>query len=179
MKHNPWITLNSKIVYQNPWIKIREDKVTCPDGNPGIYGVVETVNATGVVALNDKNEIYLVGQYRYPINTYSWEIIEGGGKPGETPLQTIQRELIEEAGLIAEEWTILGNIVHTSNCISDEKAYLYLARGLTEVPRQPDHTEILDVKVVPFSEALSMVHEGEIQDAMSIISILRAERFLR
>ena len=179
MKENPWTTLSSKIVYKNPWISIREDNVTCPDGKPGIYGVVQTVNATGVVAINDNNEIYLVGQYRYPTNTYSWEIIEGGGKPHETPLQTIQRELAEEAGLTALEWQQLGSIVYTSNCITDEKAYLYLARGLKEVPRNPDTTEILEIRVVPFAEAVSMVNEGEIQDAMSIIAILRAERYLK
>lgn len=179
MIENPWTTNDSKVVYENPWIRVREDAVTCPDGTPGIYGVVETPIATGVVALNEKSEIYLVGQYRYPTATYSWEVIEGGSKSAESAIQAAKRELQEEAGIQAEEWIQLGEVVHTSNCITNERGYLYLARGLKEVDKRPDHTEILAIKVVPLTEAVQMVHSGEIKDAMSIIALLRAEKYLK
>jgi len=175
---NPWTTLSSKVLYQNPWIKVREDQVISPGGRPGIYGVVETRIATRVVALTDANEIYLVGQYRYPMGEYSWEIPEGGTDEGEEPIQTAKRELEEEAGLIASDWQQLGGEIHLSNCISAERGFVYIARNLTEVDARPEETEVLQVKKVPFNEALAMVDRGDIKDGMSIIAILRAARAL-
>ena len=175
---NPWKTLSSKIVYQNPWITVREDQVTRPDGKPGIYGVVDTRIATGVVAINDKMEVYLVGQYRYPINQYSWEIIEGGTDGNEKPLDCIKRELKEEAGLVATDWVQLGEEWHLSNCFSSERGFVFLARGLSEVGAEPDGTEVLQVKKMPFAEAIKLVDSGEIKDAVSIVGLLRAERYL-
>lgn len=178
MEENPWKTLGSKQIYTNPWITIREDQVLKPNGEPGIYGVVDTRIATGAVALNERNEIYLVGQYRYPTCMYSWEIPEGGSDPQESALDTIKRELQEEAGIIAQSWTQLGGEVHLSNCFSSERAYLYLARDLSETNTAHEDTEVLKVKKVPFAEALRMVDSGEIVDAMSVIGILRAQRML-
>lgn len=177
-EQNPWKTLGTKKIYTNPWISVREDDVIRPDGSPGIYGVIESKAATGVVALTPQNEIYLVGQYRYPTKNYSWEIVEGGAEAGEQPLHAIQRELQEEAGIKAATWVQLGGVVHLSNCFSAEAAYLYVARDLTAVNRKPDVTEILEVKCVPFSEALRMVDDGLVTDAMSIIAILRAQRLI-
>jgi 8-oxo-dGTP pyrophosphatase MutT (NUDIX family) len=177
--HNPWKTLSTRRIYENPWIQVREDQVLRPDGSPGIYGVVEAKVATGAVALTEKQEVYLVGQYRYPTAHYSWEIIEGGAEPNEAPLSAIKRELREEAGLEAQSWEQLGQEVHLSNCFSAEVAYLYVARDLTAVPRQPDVTEILEVRCVPFAEALHMVDSGEIKDAMSIMALLRVARALK
>ncbi len=179
MSENPWITHSSKVVYQNPWIKVREDDVTCPDGSKGIYGVVEPPIATGVIAINEKNEVYLVGQFRYPNQNYSWEIIEGGAKLSESPLDAAKRELTEEAGLLATEWIELGGVIHTSNCITTEKAYMYLARGLTEVTKNPDSTEILELKVLPFNDVVKMVENSEIQDAISIVAIYRAQKHIK
>lgn len=176
--HNPWRTHSSKTIYSNPWIKLREDQVTCPDGSPGIYSVVEGAVATGALAVDDEGQVVLVGQYRYPTDCYSWEIVAGGAKPGETPMEASQRELQEEVGLVAARWEMLGAPVHTSNCISNETAYLYLARDLHDVPSSPDHTEVLQIKKMPFKAALEAVHRGEITDAMSIIAIMRAERLL-
>jgi len=105
MTQNPWQTKSSRLVYENAWIRVREDQVTCPDGQPGIYGVVETRIATGVIALTPQHEIYLVGQFRYPTGEYSWEIIEGGTEDGEEPLAAAKRELQEEAGLVARTWS--------------------------------------------------------------------------
>lgn len=175
---NPWKTLGSRVVYQNPWITLREDQVIRPDGQPGIYSVVDTRIATGVVALDDQGDVYLVGQYRYPINIYSWEIIEGGTEDGESALQTAERELREEAGLVADSIIPLGADIHLSNCFSSEVAKIFLARGLTHVPSQPDGTEVLQLKKVSLGHALRMVEEGEISDAISVIALQRAQRFL-
>jgi len=177
-QENPWKTLGSKLIYKNPWITLREDSVIRPDGNPGIYGVVESKIATGVVALTPDNEVYLIGQYRYPTKHYSWEIVEGGSEPGEDPFDTIQRELQEEAGLVAESWIQLGDEYHLSNCFTAEIGMLYLARGLSVVPVNPDPTEVLTVRKVRFSEAIAMVDSGEIKDGVSIVGLLRAERYL-
>ena len=175
---NPWTTLATRHIYDNPWISVREDQVIRPDGNPGIYGVVTTRTATGVLALTPDDDLYLVGQYRYAIDQYSWEIIEGGGPPEDDPLEIAARELEEEAGLVAREWTRLAGQFHLSNCISSEVAYLYLARDLTATVPNPDPTEVLDVRTVPFASAVDMVVRGEITDAMSVMGILLAARQL-
>ncbi len=173
-EENPWKTLSTQQIYQNSWITVREDQVIRPDGKPGIYGVVETRIATGVIALSESDDIYLVGQYRYPTKMYSWEIIEGGADQGEAPLTAAQRELEEEAGLRASDWRQIGGELHLSNCHSSEIGYIYIARDLTEVPSRPEGTEILQVKKVPFIEALNDVYSGKIVDGMSIMGILLA-----
>lgn len=177
-EENPWKTLQSKVVYSNPWITVREDDVLKPNGEPGIYGVVETRIATGVVALTEDNELYLVGQYRYPTNVYSWEIIEGGADHGEDPLVAAKRELKEEGGLGAKRWETLAENIQLSNCYSSEVCFLYIARDLEDVPSSPEDTEVLQLKKVPFKDAVEMVYSGEITDAVSILGILRAERYL-
>jgi 8-oxo-dGTP pyrophosphatase MutT (NUDIX family) len=173
---NPWQRLGSKIIYTNPWITVREDDVVTPGGTSGIYGVVETRVATGIVAMTDAQEMYLVGQYRYPVDEYSWEIPEGGSDPGEDPIVTAKRELREETGLVATDWEQLGGEVHLSNCFSAERGFLYLARGLSQQAAEPDPTEQLVVKKIPFSECLAMVDRGEIKDSLTIIAVLRVAR---
>jgi len=149
-----------------------------PDGQNGIYGVVETRIATGVVALTPERDVYLVGQYRYPTEMYSWEIIQGGTDKDEDPLVACQRELQEEAGLIAKEWTQLGGEIHLSNCVSSEKGYVYVAEVLSETQASPDGTEVLQIKKVSFEKALRMAQCGEIVDAMSVIAIFLTEKWL-
>ena len=124
-RENPWKRLSSRVVYQNAWITVREDQVIRPDGKPGIYGVVETRIAAGVAAITENRELYLVGQFRYPTNEYSWEIIEGGTDGGESALSGAQRELKEEAGITAAHWEQLGGEIHLTNCHSSEIGVLF------------------------------------------------------
>jgi 8-oxo-dGTP pyrophosphatase MutT (NUDIX family) len=178
MTANPWKTKNSKLIYQNKWIKLREDQVITPAGTDGIYSVVETHPAIGIVALSENLETYLVGQYRYPLDIYSWEIPEGGGHPGETPLQSAKRELREETGLQASEWTYL-DMLYTSNCFTNETGHIFLARELIQYSAQPEQTEALQIKKVPFRDAYRMVLDYEIKDAMAIIGIIRTYHWLK
>ena len=175
---NPWKTLSTRHIYSNPWMSVREDQVIRPDGQDGIYGVIDARAATGVVALTPERDIYLVGQYRYPTDVYSWEIIQGGADEDEDPLSACKRELQEEAGLIAETWTPIGGEIHLSNCISSERGYIFVAEGLSETEASPDGTEVLQLKQVPLREAVRMAVSGEIVDAVSIIGILLTEKWL-
>ncbi len=176
-EQSPWTTVSSRSVYANDWIRVREDQVIRPDGESGIYGVVSPVRvATGVVALDDSGNVTLVGQYRYPLGCYSWELPEGGAEPGEAPLEGAKRELREEAGLVAKSWRQLGAKVFLSNCFSDEVGYLFVATDLESVALAPDGTEQLQIRSVPLAEALKEVDSGAITDAMSVIALLRLAR---
>ena len=167
---NPWETVSSRVVYDNPWIRVREDEVVRPDGLPGIYGVVHFKNiAVGVLAV-EGGMLYLVGQFRYPLERYSWEIPEGGCAEGEEPLSAARRELEEETGLRACRWSKMGE-AHLSNSVSDELAVWYLAEELEQGERRPEGTEKLLIRRVSLREALGMVGSGEITDALSIHAI--------
>jgi 8-oxo-dGTP pyrophosphatase MutT (NUDIX family) len=169
---SPWQTLDSRQMYDNAWISVREDSVIRPDGEQGIYGVVHFKNiAIGILAV-EGDFIYLVGQYRYPLEQYSWEIPEGGCPEGEDPLHAAQRELEEEAGLSAEIWEKLGE-AHLSNSVSDELAIWFLATGLTQGEHRPDGTEKLKIRRVAFDEAVKMALTGEITDALSLLAIMQ------
>lgn len=172
---NPWTLLGERTVYDNPWIHVEEHQVLDPKGNPTIYGVVRAKNlAIGILPLDEDYNTWLVGQFRYPLNRYSWEIVEGGGKMGVDPIESGKRELKEETGIEASDWQHLITI-HTSNCIADETAFLYVAKGLTFGEAAPDDNEKLQVAKVPFAEAYQMVLDGEITDSMSVAAILRAQ----
>ena len=167
---NPWRTVSSRQVYENPWISVREDQVVRPDGEPGIYGVVHYKNiAVGVLAVED-DHVYLVGQYRYPLETYSWEIPEGGCPEGEEPLTAARRELREETGLEAKSWRWLGE-AYLSNSVADEYAMWFLATGLVPGEERPEGTEKIRVHHVPLREALAMALDGRITDALSIVAL--------
>jgi 8-oxo-dGTP pyrophosphatase MutT (NUDIX family) len=171
--HNPWKRLSRLTVYENQWIVVHHDQVLRPDGRPGIYGVVHFRNkAVGVLALDAQDRVLLVGQYRYPLDQYSWEIPEGGGSPGESPLTTAQRELREETGYEAGQWRELLRS-HLSNSISDEEAIAYLATDLTPGPARPEGTEQLQVKWVPLAQVMDMIGRGELTDALSVLALQR------
>jgi 8-oxo-dGTP pyrophosphatase MutT (NUDIX family) len=169
---NPWRTRSTRRVYDNDWISVREDEVTRPDGESGIYGVVHYKNtAVGVLAV-EGDSVYLVGQYRYVLDQYSWEIPEGGCPEGEDILRAAQRELEEETGLRAAKWELMGR-AHLSNSVSDELAVWFLATGLTQGEHHPEGTEQINVRRVPFKEVLRMALDGEITDALSLLAIMQ------
>lgn len=173
MTDNPWTRLARRVAYENAWITVWHDDVLRPDGKPGVYGVVHYRNrAVGVVALDEHDRVLLVGQYRYTLDLYSWEVPEGGAAPDEEPLSAAKRELLEETGCSAAHWEELLR-AHLSNSVSDEEAIVYLARGLTEGTADPEGTERLQVRRVPFAEALGLVERGEITDAMSVMGLQR------
>jgi 8-oxo-dGTP pyrophosphatase MutT (NUDIX family) len=168
---SPWRTVSSKQVYDNPWIAVREDRVVRPDGESGIYGVVHFKNiAVGILAIED-DHVYLVGQHRYPLNLYSWEIPEGGCPEGEEPLDAARRELKEETGLEAKHWRRLGE-AYLSNSVADEYAVWFLATGLVPGEQSPEGTEALDVRRLPLHEAREMAISGQITDALSLLAIM-------
>jgi 8-oxo-dGTP pyrophosphatase MutT (NUDIX family) len=170
---NPWVTRERRVVYANPWITVEEDEVLRPDGSPGIYGVVRFPGrALGVVALDDHDRIVLVGQFRYTLGRYSWEIPEGASGAGEDPLAGAQRELLEETGLRAERWRELLR-AHLSNSVTDEEAVLFEARGLTPGDSAPEVTERLQVRWLPLDEALRLATAGDLTDAMTLLALQR------
>lgn len=170
----PWTRHTRRVAYENPWITIWHDEVTRPDGEPGIYGVVHFANlAVGVLVLDASDRVLLVGQHRYALDAYSWEIPEGGVPIGETPLEGARRELREETGVDASNWREMGRS-HLSNSVSDEVAVLFLATGLTAGTATPDGTEALDVQWLPFDEVLAMTLDGRITDALTVLAVQRA-----
>jgi ADP-ribose pyrophosphatase len=172
---NPWTTLERKEVYDNKWINVNEHQVINPSGGPGIYGIVHFKNlAIGVLPLDEDNNTWLVGQYRYALQAYSWEIPEGGGPLGLDPLDGAKRELLEETGLVATDWTEIQRM-YLSNSVSDELAIIYVARGLTMGIAEPEETEQLVVRKLPFEEAYQMVMDGTITDSMSVAAILKTK----
>jgi 8-oxo-dGTP pyrophosphatase MutT (NUDIX family) len=169
----PWRRLARRVAYENPWIAVWHDDVVRPDGGPGVYGVVHFRNvAVGVVAVDAADRVALVGQHRYTIDAYSWEIPEGGVPVDEDPLEGARRELREETGLVAATWRELGR-AHLSNSVTDEEAVLYLATDLRHGAPEPDATEELAVRWIPLEEAVAMTLDGGITDALAIIALQR------
>ena len=170
---NPWKTLSTSRIYQNPWFDVREDRVIRPDGQPGTYSVVSAARtATGILPLWPDGSLTLVGQYRYAIGEYSWEIPEGGGGLGDDPESIARRELLEETGIQAEKWEYLGRI-HTSNCFVDEVCHLFLASYLTSGTPLPDAVEVIRLRREPFATVVQMVVDGTITDSISAAGVLR------
>ena len=174
---NPWTTLTEETVYDNPWIRVSHRDVITPTGTDGIYGLVHFKNiAVGIVPIDEAGNTWLVGQYRYALGQYSWEIPEGGSPIGaESPLESAKRELREETGILADSWQEIARL-HTSNSVTDEAGVVYLAQQLSYGEAAPEETEELRVKKLPFREAVEMVHRGEITDALSMVALMRAAR---
>jgi ADP-ribose pyrophosphatase len=175
---NPWKTKNSELKYENPWISVTEHQVINAAGNDGIYGTVHFKNiAIGIIPLDENNNTWLVGQYRYPLNQYSWEICEGGGKMGVDTLDSAKRELMEELGIKATDWMKLLDM-HLSNSVSDEVGIIYIAKNLSYFNPEPEEDEVLSIKKVSFNEAYEMVMKGEITDSLSVAGILKTKILL-
>ena len=176
--HNPWKITSEKEVYDNPWINLTEYQVINPSGNPGIYGKIHYKNiGIGIIPLDEEMNTYLVGQYRFTLNQYTWEIPEGGGPLGIEPLDSAKRELLEETGLKARNWTEIQRM-HLSNSCSDELSIIYLAHGLEQFEAEPEETEQLIVNKVPFEEVYRMVCDGKITDSMAVTGILKVKLML-
>ena len=170
---NPWQPQSSKLVFENPWLTLHEDEVINPGGGLSHYGKVNFKNlAIGIIPLDEDNNTWLVGQYRYVPDCYSWEIPMGGGPLHIEPLESAKRELKEETGLIANEWQLLMRC-HTSNSVTDELGLVYVARDLTQGKTEFEETEDLLIKKLPLEEAVERVLNGEITDSLSIAGLLK------
>jgi 8-oxo-dGTP pyrophosphatase MutT (NUDIX family) len=170
---NPWTVLSRAMVYENEWIRVHHHEVLGPSGGPGVYGTVQFKHqAIGVVPIDENGNVILVGQYRLPLEAYSWEIPEGGGSHSITALESAQRELREECGLAARRWTEIQGM-DLSNSVTDERSTTFLAWELSEGGAHPDETEKLQVARIPFWEAVDRVKRGEIRDSISVAALLR------
>ena len=168
-----WIKKSEEVVYENPWIRVSHEEVVTPGQTDGIYGLVHFKNnAVGVIPIDEEGNTWLVRQSRYALDEYTWEIPEGGSPEGEDPLATAKRELKEEVGLDAEEWSQILTL-HLSNSVSDEVGFVYIAKQLVEGEQCLEPTEDIEVKKLPLRNAIEMVYRGEITDAMSVAGLLR------
>ena len=172
---NPWTTLTSEKVYDSPWIGLTKHDILNPNGNPGTYSVVHFKNlAIGILPLDKDYNTWIVGQYRYPINQYSWEIPEGGGNLDLPPLESAKRELLEETGITANKWTKIQEM-YLSNSASDEFCTLFIAQDLSFGEAEPEDNEQLEQKKIPFDELYKLVKNGEITDSLTVAAVLKAK----
>jgi 8-oxo-dGTP pyrophosphatase MutT (NUDIX family) len=176
---NPWKIIRSKTVYQNPWILVREDEVMRPNGEPGIYGVVESSDSVMICAMNNRRELYLIRSFSYPAQAWRWEL-PGGGNDGDDATTAAQRELREETGITAETWTQLGDI-RVCDGLMTERTKIMLAEGLTlsDVPEADDNDLISDRRFASLDEIYQMVQSGEIDEGQSLTALYLVERYLR
>ncbi len=174
MTYNPWKTLSVDVKYDNPWIRIEEHQVLNPAGNKGIYGTVSFKNrAVAILPLFENGDTLLVGQFRYPLQQYHWELPMGGAPVGESCLQCAQRELKEETGYCAEDWQQVLKM-HLSNSITQEEGFTFIARGLKSGEKALEETEDIQVQRLPFDQVFTQVMKGEITDAMTVASVMKA-----
>jgi ADP-ribose pyrophosphatase len=178
MEENPWITNKSEDIYESPWIKVVKHDVLNPAGKPATYSVVNFKNlAIGVLPIDNQLNTWLVGQWRYPTNEYSWEIPEGGGILNVDPIESAKRELKEETGIVAQYYQELMRL-HLSNSATDELAIVYLATGLSFENAEPEESEVLQLKKIPINEAYEWVMAGKIKDAISVAAIMKTKILL-
>ncbi len=174
----PWKRRSVAPRYENAWIRVEHHEVITPGGSPGVYGVVQFKNvAIGIIPLEDNQDTWIVGQYRYPHREYSWEIPEGGGPVGTDPLLSAQRELLEEVGLHASRWDQILEM-DVSNSVTDERCIIYLARDLEVRSRHPEDNEELAVRRIPFRELHQGVVQGHYRDSLTIAGVLKLDYLL-
>lgn len=177
----PWTRGAARIVYDNPWIRVTEYAATAPTGSAATYGLVSYKNyAVAVLPLFEDGTTMLVGQHRFPLGTYSWEIPEGGGPLEQDPLESARRELAEETGLQAAVWREILR-AELSNSVSDERAVGYLATGLSPVEggAHADETEAIELARVPFRDALAAAMDGHLTDVLTVAMLLKASHMAR
>jgi 8-oxo-dGTP pyrophosphatase MutT (NUDIX family) len=173
-QRNPWVRKSTKVVYDNSWIRVNHDEVITPGGTKGIYGRVHMKNyAIGILPIDQDGNTWLVGQYRYTPETYSWEIPMGGGLLEQDPLESAKRELLEETGITAATWQFFMKL-HTTNSISDEIGLVYVARDLTFGKPQFEDTEKIKIKKIRLQEAYQWALDGKITDSISVAALLKA-----
>jgi ADP-ribose pyrophosphatase len=173
----PWKVKKTRVVYKNKWMSVREDSVIRPDGKSGIYGVATMLSGVGVIAIDDKMNVYLTKEYHYGIGRVTIEAVSGGIESGESKIGTARRELKEEAGLIAKNWTYLGYL-HPLTSLVDMKNYLFLARNLKQIQASPEGTEKIEIVKIPFKKAINLIKKGKIIDATTIVALLKADEYL-
>lgn len=168
-----WKRLDRKLIYENPWFAIFEDEVVNPRGGRNTYGNVHFKRkAIAIVPLDQEGNTWIVGQDRYTLGEYSWEVPMGASEDGEDPVQTAHRELREETGLSASDMSMLMRL-HTSNSVTDEEGFVFVARGLTQGETAFDDMEQLDIRRIPLADVVGMIERGEMTDAISVAAILR------
>ena len=173
MIRGDWKITESELVYDNPWISVNHHKVITPGGSNGIYGEVQFKNlAIGIIPIDNEGNTWRVGQFRFPLERYGWEIPEGGGPLDVDPLESAKRELQEEVGLIAEHWEQLLEL-DLSNSVTNEQSIVYVAEGLTPVSTNHEDTENLTIEKLPFYELYQQVLDGTIRDSISVAAILK------
>lgn len=176
MPPKAWKTRSSRRIYENPWLKLREDIAEMPNGKTTIYGVIECAECVGVLPFIDDDHVVMVRQYRYVFGEdHRWEMPTGGVKPGESLEAAARRELREEVGFDAAELQQVSTYF-TSKSVMREIGHLFVGRGLTQVEAIPDETEFLEIAIFPFKDVLQMVLDSEIRDSMTVITVLHAAR---
>ena len=175
MKHGPFEVKSSKIVYKNPWIEVREDRVIRPNGKEGLFGIVSGASGASIVALTKNKEVFLVKEFHYATNTNNYELPSGAIDENETPLETAKRELKEETGLTADKWTDLG-FINPLTVVLNSPNYMFLAEELSEGEAEDEEKDLIQLEKIPFKDALAMVEEGEITHGASVAAILRTAR---
>ena len=171
-----WKRLSSRVIWENPWMRVLEDRVINPRGGENDYGHIQFLNrAVAIVPIDDEEHTWLVGQHRYTLDSYSWELPMGGAPLNEDLLEAAQRELLEETGLSAKQWTEVMRL-HLSNSITDETGIVFVAEDLAAGEPDFDETEVLDIRRLPLAEAVAMAESGEITDALSVVALLRVAR---
>lgn len=176
----PIKTKRSKTVYENPWIRVREDTTTRPDGSDGIYGVVESNDSVLVAVLNDNNQLLLQNSFSYPAQRWHWEVPGGGKEDDETLLETSKRELFEETGVIAQKWTLLG-VTRVCDGIMTERMATYLAQDIKhdKIPHSDDAGLIRDKKFFDLDDIYEMIQSGDIDEGQTLTSLYLVERYLQ
>lgn len=177
-KHGPWIIKETILKYKNPWIEVREDQVTRPDGKSGIFGVVEMKPGISVLALDEEGFVYLTEEFHYAIGKESIEVVSGAIDQGEEAIDAAKRELEEELGIEAEEWINLGHLDPFTSVIHSP-AYLFLAKRLHFGETKQEGSEKIQCKKIPFQDTINMVLESKITHGPSCVLILKAQGYLR